>query len=99
MDVVRDEVNALLLSSSTSVSDPFSCSSNGAEGYTKLLRAALLGPRSGSGQTGELMEIRTFFVLLRGKHRDKDDLTYKLKLWFLKCFPAIHLAPGRKGLM
>lgn len=49
-DVVRDEVNAFLLSSSTSACDPFSrselpahrSSSNGAEGYIKLLRAALL---------------------------------------------------------
>lgn len=50
MDVVRDEVNAFFLSSSTSASDPPSCSklsalrfsSNRAEGYAKLLRAALL---------------------------------------------------------
>lgn len=63
-DAVRDEVNALLLSSSTSISDPCSCSSKGSEGYTQLLMAALLAQGAGevgSGQTGELMEIRTFF--------------------------------------
>lgn len=50
MDVVRDEDNAFFPSSSTSASDPSSrselpahrSSSNRAEGYAKLLRAALL---------------------------------------------------------
>ncbi len=43
MDVVRDEVNAFLLSSSTSASDlSHRSSSNRAEGYAKLLRAASL---------------------------------------------------------
>lgn len=49
MDVGRDEVNVSFLSSSTSASEPSSCSelaaqlfpSNGEEGYTKLLRATL----------------------------------------------------------
>lgn len=49
MDVVRDEVNASFLSSSScSELSAHRSSSNGAEGYTKLLRAALLDPRSGT---------------------------------------------------
>lgn len=50
MDVVRDEVNAFFPSSSTSARDPsrhselpaHRSSSSRAEGYAKLLRAALL---------------------------------------------------------
>lgn len=50
MDVVRDEVSEFFLSSSTSACDPSSSSelpahrssTNGAEGYAKLLRAALM---------------------------------------------------------
>lgn len=53
MEVVKDEFNVVLLSSTSSASElPTQCScssSAGADGYTKLLRAVLLD----GGMTGE----------------------------------------------
>lgn len=53
MEVVKDEFNVVLLSSTSSASElptQRSCSSSaGADGHTKLLRAALLD----GGMTGE----------------------------------------------